>query len=240
MEENRYSRHHQCTPDFCQAALSDAVVLIVGMGGLGSIVSMSLAAAGLGTLILCDHDTVSISNLNRQFLYKECDIGKLKVRLAVERLRELNPDPLYIMLESRFDEDLQLGSVRPQLIVDCLDNLASRFELIAYAAKNNIPLVHGAVEGFMGQLSFFMPHSSACPLCSMTSHVEADERMIPSLGVSVSVLGGLQAMEAIKFFTSSGDLCVNRLKFFDGLTGEIDTVRLEKDNNCMACSGKLF
>lgn len=237
MEENRYSRQQHCTPDFSQAALSGATVLIVGMGGLGSTVSMTLSAAGLGTLIVCDHDTVSISNLNRQFLYREQDIGKKKVHLAVKRLKALNPEPDYIAVEGRFNEELIPASHRPHLILDCLDNLAGRVELISYAAKHHIPLVHAAVDGFMGQLSVFIPEEdNACPVCSMTGDLETGERIVASLGACVSILAGMQATEAIKYFTHSGELCTNKLKFFDGLTGVIDSVSLEKDDNCIACS----
>lgn len=246
MEESRYSRQKHCVPGFRQSALSSATVLIVGMGGLGCNVSMTLAAAGLGTLVLCDHDTVSLSNLNRQLLYSETDLGEKKVYLAEERLRELNPDPDYIALDGRFHENMLPASVRPQLIMDCLDNLASRIELITYATNKNIPLVHGAVDGFMGQLSVYLPEKSGCPLCSMAGEMKPDDRETaptpptPSLGACVSIIAGLQATEAIKFFTNCGELCAGRLKFFDGLCGVIDTVNLERDDRCIACSRQLL
>lgn len=238
MDESRYSRQLHCVPGFRQSALSRATILIVGMGGLGCNASLALAAAGIGTLAFCDHDTVSLSNLNRQILYREADIGRKKVRLAEERLRELNPDPDYIALDGRFHENILPASLQPLLILDCLDNLASRIELIGYASKNNISLVHGAVDGFMGQLSLYMPGKSGCPLCGMAGGMAPDERetSTPSLAACVSIIAGLQAAEAIKYLTGSGELCVGRLKFFDGLSGMIDTVYLERDATCIACS----
>ena len=236
MEESRYSRQLHCTANFKQAALSDAAVLIAGVGGLGCSTSMTLTAAGVGRLILCDHDTISLSNLNRQLLYRETDIGKKKVTVAVDRLREFNADPDFLAVDGRFSERLLPTSVKPQLILDCLDNIPGRVELIAYAVKNNIPLVHAAVDGFIGQLSVFIPQTSACPVCSLTGDMERDDTPIPSLGACVTILAGLQATEAIKFFTNSGELCINMIKFFDGLSGRIDTMDLEKDPNCIACS----
>jgi len=236
MEENRYSRQLHCTTNFSQATLSGATVLIAGMGGLGCNASMSLTAAGIGTLILCDHDTISISNLNRQLLYRETDIGKKKVIVALDQLQKLNGDPDFIVVDGRFNERLLPSSANPQLILDCLDNLPGRIELIAYAVKNNIPLIHAAVDGFMGQLSVFIPQESACPICSLAGDMEGADLPIPSLGACVAVMAGLQATEAIKFFTNSGELCINKFMFFDGLSGRIDTIDLERGHNCIACS----
>ena len=236
MEESRYSRQLNCSSTFSQAALSGATVLVAGMGGLGCSASMALTAAGVGTLILCDHDTISISNLNRQLLYRETDIGKKKVNVALDRLQEINGDPDFIAVDGRFNERLLPSSVKPQLILDCLDNLPGRIELIAYAVKNNIPLVHAAVDGFMGQLSVFIPQKSACPVCSLTGDLELDDTPIPSLGACVAIMAGLQATEAIKIFTNSGDLCINKFMFFDGLTCRIEIMDIERDHNCIACS----
>ena len=239
MEESRYSRQLLCTANFKQAALSDAVVLIAGMGGLGTSVSTALVAAGCGTLILCDPDTIALSNLNRQFLYKETDIGKKKVTVAVERLKAINGDPDFIAIDGRFNDQPLPASIKPQLLLDCLDNLEGRIELIDYAAKNNIPLVHGAVDGFMGQLSVFIPGESACPVCSLSGDMDQNDAPIPSLGACVTVLAGLQATETIKFFTNSGELCINKFMFFDGLSTTLDAMILERDHNCIACSKYL-
>lgn len=238
MGESRYSRQLHGLPGFRQSALSSATVLVVGMGGLGCNVSMNLAAAGIGALLICDHDTVALSNLNRQLLYRETDIGREKVLIAAERLREFNPDPDYIVLEGAFADELLPDSVKPQLIVDCLDNLESRIELIGYARKNDIPLVHGAVDGFMGQLSVYLPGKTGCPLCGMAEGVETAEGELPppSLGACVATIAGFQATEAIKYFSGIGELCAGRLKFYDGLSGVIDIVNLERDDRCIACS----
>lgn len=236
MEDSRYSRQLHCTANFKQAALSGATVLIAGVGGLGCTASMTLTAAGVGTLILCDHDRVTITNLNRQLLYRVTDIGKKKVTVAVDRLRQFNTDPTFIAVETRFNGHGFAGYPKPQLILDCLDNLQGRIELIAYAVKYDIPLVHAAVDGFMGQLSVFIPGKSACPLCSLSGNLEQNEAPVPSLGSLVTVMAGLQATEAIKFFTGSGELCINRFMSFDGLAGILESMKLEKDQNCIACS----
>ena len=237
MEENRYSRQLYCTAGFRQAALSSVAVLIAGMGGLGSSASTALTAAGLGTLIICDHDTIALSNLNRQYLYRETDIGKKKVIVAAKRLKAINGEPQIIALDGQLNEQLPAASIKPDLILDCLDNLQARIELIAYASKNCIPLVHAAVDGFMGQLSVFYPGKSACPVCSLSSIIDQNETPIPSLGACVTVMAGLQATEAVKFFTNSGELCINKFLSFDGLSGSFETMSFEKDPNCIACSG---
>lgn len=236
MLEDRYSRQLHCTATFSQEALSGATALVAGMGGLGSAVSMNLTEAGLGTLILCDYDTIEISNLNRQPLYSEADIGRKKVRVAIERLTEINPEPEFVAVEARFNEKALPALPKPQLILDCLDNLTSRVELVGYAVQNNIPLVHAGVDGFMGQLSVFIPEKSACPVCSIAGSIQPLDMPIPSIGACVSILAGLQAAETIKFLTNSGELCVNKLMFFDGLSGKMETVSLQRDPDCIACS----
>lgn len=238
MEEDRYSRQRQLTKSFDQAALGGAAVLIVGVGGLGNHVATSLVGAGIGTLMLCDHDRVSISNLNRQPLYTQADLGKKKVNVAQQRLAVLNPEPKIMVCDSAFSKDHYRAPQPPDLILDCLDNLASRRELIAYAATHKIPLIHGAVEGFCGQMSVFLPGETACPLCSISDTQEEDHLSPPSLGSCVSLAAALQATEAIKLLTNSGSLCTDKILFFDAQSSSFDTALIERDSTCLACSTK--
>lgn len=234
--ESRYRRQAHCTEKFDQGALKNAVVLIVGMGGLGTVVSTSLASAGVGTLILCDHDIVSISNLNRQFLYSKQDLGRKKVEVAIESLTKVNPEPHLIGIGEPFDEEQLNGLVKPHLILDCLDNLHDRIGLIGYSSKHKIPLIHAAVDAFAGQLSFFLPPKSACPLCGVSGELEAHQSNIPAIGSFVSVIGGLQASEAIKFIVNAGTLCINQLLIYDGLNNSMEKLSLQRDPYCCACS----
>lgn len=235
MNEDRYSRQRYLTKDFDQAALQRATVLIVGMGGLGNHVATSLVTAGVGTLVLCDHDRISISNLNRQPLYCEADLGDKKVDVASQKLREINHLPQIFTCDTSFTNEHFVAPKPPHLILDCLDNLSSRKELIAYAVTHNIPLIHGAVEGFCGQMSVFLPGKTACPLCSLTEI--AEEKQPPSsLSSCVSLVAALQATEAIKLLTHSGALCTNTILFFDALSNSFESTTIELDDNCLACS----
>lgn len=236
MNQDRYSRQRHIIKDFDQEALCRATVLIVGVGGLGTHVATSLTTAGVGRLLLCDHDTVSITNLNRQPLYCEKDLGYEKVNIALNRLTELNPHLQLIAYNTKFSAQTMEEVKAPDLIIDCLDNMASRVELIRYAARHKIPLIHGAVEGFSGQISVYIPGKSACPLCIIEEFVFDNDVPPSSLGSCVSLTAALQATEAIKLLTGSGELCMNKMLCFDALTGIFDSFEIERDSTCRACS----
>lgn len=239
MPEDRYIRQLHCAPGFNQQRLKDATVMIAGVGGLGSTVSMLLAAAGVGALQLCDYDTVSISNLNRQLLYTEQDVYKSKVPLAAQKLHSMNPECRVTQITTAFSDEIMKAHQRPDLIMDCLDNVEGRVELIAYAQKYSVPLVHAAIHGFSGQFSFFLPNSSSCPVCSIVGEITDDNRTSPpSLGACVSVLGSYQATEAIKYLSGIGELCINKMMFFDLLTNTIELFDIEKNPACVACSSE--
>lgn len=236
MPEDRYIRQLHCAPGFNQQRLKDATVMIAGVGGLGSTVSMLLAAAGVGSLQLCDHDTVSVSNLNRQLLYTEQDVCKSKVPVAAQKLLSMNPECRITQITTAFSDEIMMEHQRPDIIMDCLDNIAGRVELIAYAQKHSVPLVHAAIQGFSGQFSFFLPHTSSCPVCSIVGEITDENSTPPSLGACVSVLASYQATEAIKFLSNVGELCTNKMMFFDLLTNTVEQLDVEKNPSCAACS----
>ncbi|WP_136796354.1 MULTISPECIES: HesA/MoeB/ThiF family protein [Desulfosediminicola] len=235
MIKERYSRQRGLTPNFDQTALQDATALIAGVGGLGTNVATNLTMAGVGRLILCDHDTIAMSNLNRQTLYREDEIGCNKVDIASERLQKINPDTDIVALCELYNDEM-ISRYQPDIIVDCLDNLASRIELIAAASRHGIPLIHGAVEGLMGQISTFIPGKTACPICPVSESDKAGDTPPPSLGSSVAIVAGLQATEVVKYLTRSGELCTNRFVVFDGLNCTMENFEFEQVNNCIACS----
>jgi len=238
MSDNRYARQINCAAGFEQRKLHDSTVLIVGVGGLGCTASMTLAAAGVGSLQLCDHDTVSISNLNRQLLYTESDLGKGKAVVAAEKLKGLNPDTQCIPIASRFSAQSVEEFSRPDLILDCLDNMEARKELIAYAAQQGIPLVHAAIHGFAGQFSFFIPNQTACPFCVVSGDLDSGNAVIPSIGPCVTALASFQAVEAVKHLSGVGETCAGKMMFFDLLTNSVETLNIETDPACTAC-GKV-
>ncbi len=210
--------------------------MIAGVGGLGCTASMLLAAAGIGTLMLYDHDTVSISNLNRQLLYTEDDLGKMKAITASKKLRKINPECDSIPFVSPLSDESVEALPLPDIIVDCLDNLEGRIALTAYASRYDVPLVHAAVQGFSGQLTTFIPQRSACPLCALSGETSKNNAPIPSLGTCVSAMASIQATEAIKLITETGTPAAGKMLFFNLLTNEYEALNLEIDPACIACS----
>jgi len=233
--ENRYTRQVGCTQGFDQQKIQGATALIVGVGGLGCSASILLAAAGIGTLILCDHDTVSISNLNRQLLYTEQDLGASKAVTAALKLREFNPDSVYLPVKHPFSEEALTPLPRPDVILDCLDNIESRVDLIRYAARNDIPLVHAAVQEFSGQISSFIPPFSGCPVCALSGEESEESETVLSLGACVTTIAGHQATEAIKLICKIGEPNVGRMTFYDLLSNKVETLHVVKDPTCVAC-----
>lgn len=209
--------------------------MIAGVGGLGCTASKLLAAAGIGTLLLCDHDTVSISNLNRQLLYTEQDLGASKAVTAAMKLKEFNPDTVYFPVKYRFSEKAIGALPRPDVILDCLDNLEARIEIIRYAAQRNIPLVHAAVQEFSGQLSTFIPNFSGCPVCAMSGEGANEKETVLSLGSCVATIAGHQSTEALKLISEIGEPNAGKMTFFDLLANTIETLDVVKDPTCIAC-----
>ncbi len=214
----RYSRQLKILN---QNTLEQSSVLIAGAGGLGGFSALYLALAGIGKIILVDDDIVEESNLNRQVLYQEEDIGKKKVFVAAERLREKNPNVEIIPVEKSIDTHFDIGQ-RIDIVVDGLDNIESRFVMEEFAIQKGIPYVFGAVEGFMGMVTF---------IDSSTKKLEDFIRRIPQktpqvLGATAGMIAAIQSMEAIKYLTGRGDLLRNRLLIYDGLSTNFLEVKL--------------
>ena len=206
-----------------QTLLKDSKVLIVGAGGLGSPVALYLAAAGVGTLGILDHDRVSTSNFNRQILYKETDEGKLKVDAAANRLRKQNSHvriEVYPEKISREDYNRAHEIIAGyDIVVDACDNMATRYLVSDITEELSIPFVYGAMEGFCGYVSVFNEASS----CSRFRDLWPEEGQelpyeIPAIGVTAGVIGCLQANEVIK------QIC----GFGEKLTGKLLTVDLSR------------
>lgn len=225
-----------------QCRLKAARVTVVGTGGLGSPVTLYLAAAGVGTLYLIDDDTVSLSNLNRQILFSESDIGLNKAEQAARRLSALNTGITVDFSSSRVTaENCDELFPETEIIVDCLDNYATRFALNRYAVGKRIPLVHAGIHGFNGQLTTILPGKTPCLECLFAGLEdpadEAGERLrSPAIGAAVGAIGSLQALEVIKLITGIGALYTERLMVFEGLDGVFDEISVKRDKNCPVCS----
>jgi adenylyltransferase/sulfurtransferase len=225
-----------------QAKLKQARVCICGAGGLGSPAAIYLAAAGIGEITLIDHDRVALSNLNRQILHGESDIGRLKVDSAKATLKGLNSHVIVNTRPGSFTKENAMKWVAAQdVIVDALDNLEIRYILNKAALDLNIPFIHGAVNGFEGRIMTIVPGRSACLRCLYRGPVEPPPA-IPVIGVTPAVIGALQATEVIKTITGIGDLLTDRLLIYDGLKLTFNAFKLRKNPTCDHCqtfSGRI-
>lgn len=245
----RYARH--LTLDTVgpegQQRLLNARVLLVGAGGLGSPAALYLAAAGVGHLGIADDDRVERSNLQRQILHEDAGVGESKVASAASRLGRLNPDIRVSAMPCRVDAgNLSEMLSEWDLVIDGADNFPTRYALNDACYHRGIPLIYGAVERFMGQVSVFHPNSDAgnsgqrapCYRCLFpTAPVDAPNCAEAGvLGVLPGVIGTLQAVEAIKWILGIGEPLIGRLLIYDALAPAFRLIRVPADPNCELCS----
>ena len=217
-----------------QERLKKARVFIAGAGGLGSSSATFLAAAGVGTLRIVDHDKVELSNLNRQVLHWPEDIGKRKVGSAEIKLSQLNPDVAVEAIEEKITQaNISKLTEGFDLIVDAMDNLPTRYLLNKVAIAKNIPFFHGAVYGFEGRAMTVIPGRTACLRCVYRGAIP--EETFPVIGVTPAVIGCIQATEVIKYLVGMGQLLANRLLVYDGLNMKFTEFKIKKDPNCPHC-----
>jgi molybdopterin-synthase adenylyltransferase len=217
-----------------QEKLKRSRVVIAGTGGLGSPIAIYLTAAGIGTIRVIDHDHVALSNLNRQILHWEEDVGRKKVDSARTKLRNLNSTVEIQAIAETITEENVLGLVDGcDAIVDALDNLPTRYILNRCAIEKNIPFFHGAVNGFEGRVMTVIPGETACLRCMYRGLVPQEK--FPVMGVAPAVIGSIQATEVIKYLVGIGKLLTNRLLIYDGLKVTFSEFRLNKNPNCDHC-----
>jgi molybdopterin/thiamine biosynthesis adenylyltransferase len=218
-----------------QEKLKNAKVFLAGAGGLGSPVAIYLAAAGIGAIKIADHDTVEPSNLNRQVLHWQKDIGIEKASSAAVKLKKLNTD---IKIETCTDTITEANAAilvgDADLIVDALDNLPTRYLLNKTAIAKNIPFFHGAVYGFEGRAMTVIPGKSACLNCLYHGAFPPKEKF-PVIGVAPAVIGCIQATEVIKYLTGLGELLTDRLLNYDGLSMKFTEFNIKRDPGCTHC-----
>jgi len=223
-----------------QRRLADASVLLVGLGGLGSPVALYLAAAGVGRLGLVEFDRVDVSNLHRQILYDNADEGRLKLEVAAERLRALNPDLELVPIAARFTAGNALDLVRDHhLVLDGTDNFSSRYAVNDACVIARVPNVHGAVQGFEGQVTVLAHPEGPCYRCLFPE--PPPPGTVPAcaeagvLGVLPGTIGLLQATEALKLLAGIGEPLVGRLLRFDALASRFTEIRIASDPDCPVC-----
>ena len=244
-EVRRYSRH-LIIPDVGMAGqkrLKNAKVLVIGAGGLGSPALLYLAAAGVGTLGIAEFDEVDESNLQRQIIHGQSDIGKSKAVSAQESIAETNPLVNVVVHEERLDNDNVLGVFEGyDLIVDGTDNFATRYMVNDAAYFLGIPYVWGSIYRFDGQASVFAPTLADDAPCYRCLYPEPPPPgMVPScaeggvLGVLCASVGSIQVNEAIKLLVGIGEPLVGRLMIYDALEMEYRKLKVRKDPNCALC-----
>ncbi|MFP1870287.1 HesA/MoeB/ThiF family protein [Lonsdalea quercina] len=226
-----------------QLRLADATVLLVGLGGLGAPCALYLAAAGVGRLLLADHDTLHLSNLQRQVLYRTEDVAQPKAILARRQLQALNPDIAIEALHMRLEgEALAKAVSRVDLVLDCSDNMATRHAVNAACVRAEKPLVSASAVGFGGQLLVLTPpYLHGCYACL---YPDANEpvrncRTAGVLGPVVGVMGTLQALEAIKLLCGLTSTLDGKLKLFDARQQQWNTLQLSPAASCPVCGSAV-
>jgi adenylyltransferase/sulfurtransferase len=241
-EVRRYSRH-LIIPDIGmtgQKRLKNARVLCVGAGGLGSPALLYLAAAGVGTLGVIDFDVVDESNLQRQIIHGQSDVGRSKAESARDSIQELNPLVNVVLHEERLDSDNAMRIFEPyDLIVDGTDNFATRYLVNDACVLLGKPYVWGSIYRFDGQASVFWAEHGPCYRCLYPE--PPPPGMVPScaeggvLGVLCASIGSIQVNEAIKLITGIGEPLAGRLMIYDALEMTYRTVQVRKDPECPVC-----
>jgi len=241
-QRNRYQRH-LLLPEVGeegQLRLLDSKVLLFGAGGLGSPAALYLAAAGVGTIGIIDMDVVDESNLQRQVLHNIERVGERKVDSAKKTLTALNPDVTVATYDVRLGADNVLDIIDGyDLIVDGTDNFPTRYLVNDAALLKRIPVVHGSIFRFEGQVTVFDPYNGPCYRCLIPEPPPAE--LAPScaeagvLGVLPGIIGSLQALEAIKMLLGLGDPLVGRLLAYDALEESFRTFKVQRDPACPAC-----
>jgi adenylyltransferase/sulfurtransferase len=225
-----------------QARIRKARVLIVGAGGLGSPAALYLAAAGIGTLGLVDDDAVSLSNLQRQILFRTSDIGRPKVEAGAEALKALNPGVQIQSHNTRLVAANVMALIADyDIVADGSDNFATRFLLndACFFAKK--PLVSAAVTEFEGQLATYKGHEPGCPCYRCLFPAPPPPGTVPNcsetgvLGAAAGVMGALQGLEVLKEVAGLGTGLSGKILTYKALTAEFRTARLPKDPACPLC-----
>lgn len=225
-----------------QQKLLNATVVIVGLGGLGSPVSMYLAAAGVGHLILVDDDVVDVSNLQRQIVHTEQTVGVSKVESAARTLAALNHETRITCINQRVDDDALRALVQQgvDLVVDACDNFSTRFMINRVCVEAGVPVVSGAAIRLEGQVAVFDTRRENSPCYQCLYRGGDDEQMSCArngvLAPLVGVIGSMQAIEAIKVLSAMGQDLAGRLLLFDAFGSQWRELRLPRDPQCPVCS----
>ena len=242
----RYSRHIllEEVGEEGQERLLAAHALVIGAGGLGSPVALFLGTAGVGRITLVDHDTVDLTNLQRQLAHNMARLGDAKAESAGAAIGAINPEPQVRAVVARADAALLDSLVKEaDVVIDCCDNFATRHAVNAACVKHAKPLVSGAAIRFDGQISVYDTRdaNAPCYACVFPASQELEETRCAVMGVFaplVGVIGSMQAAEALKLLCGVGSSLAGRLQMLDGRAMEWTEVRIPRDAACPVCAGR--
>jgi len=220
-----------------QEKLRRAHVLVVGVGGLGGLSSTYLCRAGIGTLTVVDGDRVEISDLNRQILYREEDIGEKKALLAKTRLSEMNREAKLFGFDLEIGEDNVHSLLEGvHVVVDGTDNFKTRYLLNAACHKRGVPYVYGGIFGFRGSVMTVIPGKTPCLAC-LLPHKEDADSPIPAAGPLVGAIASIQAIEVLKLILNKGESLGGMLLMMDGIKMGFRKFSVKRRKDCPVCSG---
>lgn len=211
------------------------MVAVPGIGGLGCLSSLYLAAAGVGKIVLVDKDEFKLSDLNRQILCWQNDLGLSKAEVAKKKLEALNSEIEVEALVAEITEDSVRDLIADaDIVVDGLDNWRTRFIVNSYCIAQRIPFIHAGVSGLHGQMSTILPGEGPCLRCIFPKDPPEVERF-PVLGATPALLATLQVTEAVKMIAGIGEPLVGRILFFNGKEMSFETVETERNPECPIC-----
>jgi sulfur-carrier protein adenylyltransferase/sulfurtransferase len=242
-QRDRYSRHVilEGVGEAGQARLLDSSILLIGAGGLGSPAALYLAAAGVGTIGVVDYDLVDRTNLQRQVLHNLDRVGMPKTESAREAITALNPDVKVVTHNVRLDAANALDIMNGyDVVLDGGDNFPTRYLVNDASLHLRVPVIHGSIFRFEGQVSVFDPYAGPCYRCLFPEPPPPE--LAPScaeagvLGVLPGIIGSIEAMEAIKLMLDLGEPLIGRLLIYDALEQDFSSVRIDRDPTCPACA----
>ena len=250
---NKYDRQLRID-GWDQKKLDKATVLVAGVGALGSFVATNLALSGIGRIFLVDMDTIELTNLNRQFLFRKRDVRKYKTEIAAKRIREINPDIKVTSFPMRLEDVKRSFYKETDVIVAGLDSFDARRWLNSLAVDLKIPLVSGGMYGLMGHVQRIIPYETPCfecqplipqeklsqacsPVGEKRKHLpKKKEAPMPAVATLSMIIGGILSQESLKHIMGLGAPLDNYL-FYDGYTNTNTVIQLERNFNCPVCGG---
>jgi len=224
-----------------QEKLGKSTIAIIGLGALGSNSAELLARAGIGKLILIDRDVVELSNLQRQRLFNEDDIGKPKALAAKEHLNEINSEVeiAFLIDDLNFENINKILNKNIDLILDCTDNLETRFLLNDYCIKNNATFIYSSAIGGKGYVFNIIPNKTACLRCFLKEAAQLDTcETVGVLNTITNVISSLQVNEVLKILLNKN--YEKNLLFFDAWANELTKIKVNKNNDCICCAKHNF